>query len=201
MPTTRARTSTWASCTSRPAGSPKAREHLAVLERLCPQGCEEREDLREAIAAATIQDQLTEASGMKPDLSAPFSAAGLAIGRLLLAALFILEGWSKLRGYEAAAAYMDRYGVTSALLPAAIALELGGGLMLAVGWQTRLAALALAAFSVLAAVLFHGHVSTPGTSCTSKRTSPSPAASWCSRLPARGIGRSTEAAEVQRRVQ
>lgn len=30
---------------------PKAREHLAVLERLCPQGCEEREDLVKAIAA------------------------------------------------------------------------------------------------------------------------------------------------------
>jgi tetratricopeptide (TPR) repeat protein len=30
----------------------KAREHLAILERLCPQGCEEREDLATAIAAA-----------------------------------------------------------------------------------------------------------------------------------------------------
>ena len=30
----------------------KAREHLAILERLCPQGCEEREDLAKAIAAA-----------------------------------------------------------------------------------------------------------------------------------------------------
>lgn len=30
----------------------KAREHLAILERLCPQGCEERDDLAEAVAAA-----------------------------------------------------------------------------------------------------------------------------------------------------
>jgi Flp pilus assembly protein TadD len=30
---------------------PKAREHLAILHRLCPQGCEEREDLEKAIAA------------------------------------------------------------------------------------------------------------------------------------------------------
>ena len=42
-----------------------------------------------------------------------------------------------------------------ALLPLVIALELGGGLLLAIGWQTRLAALALAVFCVLAAVLFH----------------------------------------------
>ena len=31
---------------------PKAQEQLAVLVRLCPQGCEEREDLDRAIAAA-----------------------------------------------------------------------------------------------------------------------------------------------------
>jgi putative oxidoreductase len=79
------------------------------------------------------------------------------LGRLLLAALFILEGWSKLRGYEAAAAYMQRFAVPAVLLPAAIALELGGGILLVLGWQTRWAALALAVFCVLAAVLFHGN--------------------------------------------
>jgi tetratricopeptide (TPR) repeat protein len=30
----------------------KAREHLKILTELCPQGCEEREDLEKAIAAA-----------------------------------------------------------------------------------------------------------------------------------------------------
>ena len=34
---------------------PKAREHLAILEKLCPQGCEEREDLAKAVAAATTK--------------------------------------------------------------------------------------------------------------------------------------------------
>ena len=34
---------------------PKAREHLAVLEKLCPQGCEEREDLAKAVAAAVLK--------------------------------------------------------------------------------------------------------------------------------------------------
>jgi putative oxidoreductase len=78
-------------------------------------------------------------------------------GRLLLAALFILEGWSKLRGYEAAGAYMQRFSVPSMLLPAVIAVEIGGGALLAVGWWTRWAALALAGFSLLAAGLFHGN--------------------------------------------
>src|SRR5688572_22716620 len=84
-------------------------------------------------------------------------AAGLLVGRLLLASIFILEGWSKLRGYDAAAVYMQRSGVPGLLLPAVIALELGGGLMIAIGWRARIAAAALAVFCVLAAVLFHAN--------------------------------------------
>ena len=90
--------------------------------------------------------------------SVHLEAAALVIGRLLLAALFVVEGWSKVRGYDAATAYMNRFGVSGALLPLVIALELGGGLMIAVGWQTRLAAAALAVFCILAAVLFHGNL-------------------------------------------
>ena len=87
--------------------------------------------------------------------SSNVGAAGLLVGRLLLASLFILEGWSKVRGYDSAVAFMQRYGVPGLLLPAVIALELGGGLMIAVGWRARIAAAALAGFCVLAAVLFH----------------------------------------------
>jgi putative oxidoreductase len=90
--------------------------------------------------------------------ASPLAAAGLAAGRLLVAAIFILEGWSKVRGYDAAAAYMDRFGVPSVLLPAVIALELGGGLMIATGWRTRIAAVALAGFCIAAAVLFHNQL-------------------------------------------
>jgi putative oxidoreductase len=82
------------------------------------------------------------------------SAAAL-VGRLLLAALFLLEGWSKLRGYGPAAAYMERFSVPGLLLPAVIAVELAGGILLVVGWQTRCAALALAIFCIVAALLFH----------------------------------------------
>ncbi|MBO0766656.1 MAG: DoxX family protein [Hyphomicrobiaceae bacterium] len=96
---------------------------------------------------------------MKLEPSGPLGAAGLLIGRLLLASLFILEGWSKVRGYQQAAAYMDHFGVPSLLLPAAIALELGGGLMLAIGWQGRIAAAALSAFCVATAVIFHNQLS------------------------------------------
>ena len=82
-------------------------------------------------------------------------AAAALVGRLLLAALFLLEGWSKIRGYGAAGAYMERYSVPALLLPAAITIELGGGLLLAVGWQARCAALALSIFCIVTVVIFH----------------------------------------------
>ena len=79
----------------------------------------------------------------------------LLVGRLLLAALFVLEGWGKLRGYAGAAGYMQAFGVPGQLLPLVIAAEIAGGVCIAVGWQTRWAALALAGFSIAAALLFH----------------------------------------------
>jgi putative oxidoreductase len=82
-------------------------------------------------------------------------AAAVLVGRLLLASLFLLEGWSKLRGYDAAAQYMVRYSVPGLLLPAALAIELGGGFLIAIGWQTRCAALALSVFCIVTALLFH----------------------------------------------
>lgn len=92
---------------------------------------------------------------MTPPSSTNIAAAGLLLGRAMLAAIFILEGWSKLRGYGAAATYMARFGVSGALLPAVIAAELAGGVAILVGWQTRLAASLLAVFCILAAALFH----------------------------------------------
>jgi len=83
-----------------------------------------------------------------------FDAAAL-LGRLLLAALFLHEAWSKLTGYAGAVAYMQAFGVPGQLLPFAIAVELACGLLILLGYHTRLAALLLAGFCVAAAVLFH----------------------------------------------
>src|SRR5262249_43195059 len=85
-------------------------------------------------------------------------ALAALVGRLLVASLFLLEAMSKIRGYDLAVAYMERFSVPSALLPLAILVELGGALLLAIGWQARLAALALAIFSILTAVLFHANL-------------------------------------------
>jgi putative oxidoreductase len=82
-------------------------------------------------------------------------SAGLLAGRLLLALIFAHEGWSIIGNYSEAAAYMQKFGVPGILLPAVIALELGGGLLIAAGVVTRLFAPALAVFCLLTAVLFH----------------------------------------------
>ena len=77
------------------------------------------------------------------------------IARILLSHIFIMAGISKITGYAGTQGYMESVGVPGMLLPLVIILELGGGLALLVGWQTRLVSYAVAAFSVIAAVLFH----------------------------------------------
>jgi putative oxidoreductase len=47
------------------------------------------------------------------------------------------------------------------LLALTIVLELGGGLMLLIGWKARWAALAIAGFTLLAALLFHNYWAMP----------------------------------------
>lgn len=78
------------------------------------------------------------------------------VGRIGLALIFVMAGVSKITGYAGTAGYMDSMGVPGALLPLVIALELGGGLAIIAGFFTKPVALALAAFSVAAAVIFHG---------------------------------------------
>jgi putative oxidoreductase len=81
--------------------------------------------------------------------------AGELVGRLLLGLLFVIEAFLKLGNYAGAGRYMTAYGVPAELLPAAIALELGAGVMVAAGWYARIAALSLSAFCLAAAVIFH----------------------------------------------
>lgn len=79
-------------------------------------------------------------------------------GRLGLSLIFIISGWGKIAGYAATQQYMEAMGVPGSLLPLVIALELGGGLAILAGGFTRAIALALAAFSLASAVLFHGNL-------------------------------------------
>jgi putative oxidoreductase len=77
------------------------------------------------------------------------------IARAMLAYIFIAEGVGKIATYADVQAYMSDHGVAPALLPLVILTELGGGLLVLFGLWARWAAIALAGFCVLTALLFH----------------------------------------------
>ena len=75
--------------------------------------------------------------------------------RILMSQIFLISGIGKVTGYAGTQSYMAKMGVPGALLPLVILTELGGGLALLLGFQTKWAALALAGFTLLAGLIFH----------------------------------------------
>jgi putative oxidoreductase len=81
----------------------------------------------------------------------------ITIGRVIMCIIFIQAGISKIFGYAGTEAHMVEAGVPAMLLPLVILTELGGGLLVLLGLGTSYAAIALAGFCVLAAIIFHYH--------------------------------------------
>ena len=82
---------------------------------------------------------------------------GPLAARVLLAQIFIVSGVGKIGKFAGTAAYMASNGLPMAevLLVLTIALELGGGILLVLGWQARWIATAFFGFTFLTAVIFH----------------------------------------------
>ncbi|ALQ51951.1 DoxX family protein [Nitrosomonas ureae] len=81
------------------------------------------------------------------------------VARIFLGQIFLISGLLKISGYEGTQGYMEAMGVPGMLLPLVIALEVAGGLAIVTGWQTKLVSMALAAFTLVAAVIFHSNFS------------------------------------------
>jgi len=90
-------------------------------------------------------------------MSAHLQNSSALLGRLLLALLFLPAGWAKLTGFSGTVGYIASVGLPMATLGAALALivEVAGGLALIAGYQTRIAAFALALFTLMASLFFH----------------------------------------------
>jgi len=83
--------------------------------------------------------------------------------RLLIALLFVPAGFAKIGGFAGTAGYIAAMGVPLPELCAAIAIavELGLGLLLLVGYQARWSALAIAVFTVVITFIFHAFWNAP----------------------------------------
>jgi len=88
---------------------------------------------------------------------------GLLVGRILLVAMFIFSGVTKFIDISGTAGYIAAKGLPApqALAAAAGAVEVVCGLMVVLGWHTRIAALILALFTAGAGLLFHDFWNVP----------------------------------------
>lgn len=82
---------------------------------------------------------------------------GPLVGRILLALIFVWSGLGKIGSFAGTAAYMAGKGIPLAELALVISiiLEIGGGLMLIVGWKARWAALAIFLWLIPVTLMFH----------------------------------------------
>lgn len=103
----------------------------------------------------TVQQSGTQAE--------PWRDWAVLIGRVLLAAMFVISGYGKITGFEGTAGYIASNGLPFPELLAglAVAIELGGGLAILAGWKTRWAALALVAFVIVITPIFHAYWAAP----------------------------------------
>ncbi len=95
---------------------------------------------------------------------------GPLLGRFLLSLIFIISGWNKIGGFESTAGYMASKGLpfTEILLVITIIIELGGGLMILLGWQARWAATAIFLFLIPVTLIFHPFWSFEGMEASSQ---------------------------------
>ncbi|MGO4808691.1 DoxX family protein [Cupriavidus sp. 2MCAB6] len=90
----------------------------------------------------------------------PATAGLTLLGRVLVSAIFLLSGASKLAAPAAMVGYIQSVGLPfpQLALGLAVLVELGGGLALVLGYRTRLVAAILAVFSAATALAFHANL-------------------------------------------
>jgi putative oxidoreductase len=82
---------------------------------------------------------------------------GPLAGRILVALIFVLSGFGKITGFEGTVGYIASKGLPLPQLATigALLIELVGGILLIVGWQTRWAATAIFLFLIPTTLIFH----------------------------------------------
>ncbi|TPI68410.1 DoxX family protein [Mesorhizobium sp. B3-1-3] len=85
------------------------------------------------------------------------SSTTILLGRILLAAIFLLSGFGKLTAISGTAGYFGAMGLPVPTATAVVVglIELLGGLAVLLGFQTRIAAWVLAIFTIATALVAH----------------------------------------------
>jgi putative oxidoreductase len=81
------------------------------------------------------------------------------VGRILLVLIFLTSGFGKVTGFDGTVGYISSKHLPMPEVAAiiAIACELGAGILVAIGFKARWAALVLAIFTLAAGFLFHDY--------------------------------------------
>ena len=77
------------------------------------------------------------------------------VGRILISALFLLNGIFKISNYEGTIGWMESFGIPGMFIVPAIILEIAGPVLIVIGYKTKFAAGLLSLFCITTAFIFH----------------------------------------------
>ena len=81
------------------------------------------------------------------------------VARILISALFLLNGFFKISNYEGTVGWMEGFGIPGILIIPAIILEIVGPILIILGYKAKIAAGLLSLFCIATAVIFHNDFS------------------------------------------
>ena len=81
------------------------------------------------------------------------------VARILISALFLLNGVFKISNYEGTVGWMEGFGIPGILIIPAIILEIVGPILIILGYKAKIAAGLLSLFCIATAVIFHNDFS------------------------------------------
>ena len=81
------------------------------------------------------------------------------VARILISALFLLNGIFKISNYDGTVGWMEGFGIPGILLIPAIILEIVGPILIILGYKAKIAAGFLSLFCIATAVIFHNDFS------------------------------------------
>ncbi len=81
------------------------------------------------------------------------------VARILISALFLLNGVFKISNYEGSIEWMEGFGIPGVLIIPAIILEIVGPILIILGYKAKIAAGLLSLFCIATAVIFHNDFS------------------------------------------